>query len=333
MQVLENSALLQRRSYAPGVVDTAIPGWSLECLQTTSGTLDGGTRELHLPGLQLLEEHYRHVDTNHYGCAPRGCIGLAIPMAMHRDGLFYGRPWLRQAVCAWHTDREFEAITPPMDLLCVVVEQERLLAHLQACEQIDARADLRKLGQVFTPDDAAALVARRLAALVDAAFRQTARLDDPALRDALAQDAMEAIAAWLLQSLPLERADRRPDHLANVQLARRFVLDHLDEPLRVADLCQALQISGRSLQDSFQAMLGITPHTYLRTMRLNGARRDLLAGSLIGDAVAKWGFWHWSRFSHDYRALFGERPSETLRRTTGTSPALSSSSTTTSENG
>lgn len=54
-------------------------------------------------------------------------------------------------------------------------------------------------------------------------------------------------------------------------------------------------------------------------MRLNGARRDLLAGSTTGDAVAKWGFWHWSRFSHDYRALFGERPSDTLRRTGGTS--------------
>lgn len=318
MQVLENPQRLHRRSYA-GVVDTAIPGWSHEVLQTTAGALDGGARELHLPGIQLLEEHYHHVDTNHYGCAPRGCIGLAIPITMHRDGLFYGRPWLQQTVCAWHTDREFEAITPPMDLLCVVVEEERLLAHLEACEQIDARAELRKLGQVFTQGEGAATVARRLAGLVDEVFQQPALLDDAALRGALAQDALEAIAAWLLQALPLERADRRANHLANVQVARRFVLDHLDEPLRVADLCQALQISGRSLQDSFQAMLGITPHTYLRTMRLNGARRDLLAGSSTGDAVAKWGFWHWSRFSHDYRQLFGERPSETLRRTAGTS--------------
>jgi AraC family ethanolamine operon transcriptional activator len=33
----------------------------------------------------------------------------------------------------------------------------------------------------------------------------------------------------------------------------------------------------------------------------------------IGDVAARWGFWHFSQFSADYRRMFGELPSETLR--------------------
>ena len=72
-----------------------------------------------------------------------------------------------------------------------------------------------------------------------------------------------------------------------------------------------------SLQTSFQEVLGISPLAYLRTLRLNGARRMLLRGEptmMVRDAVETWGFWHFSRFSEEYRQLFGELPSWTLHR-------------------
>jgi len=34
----------------------------------------------------------------------------------------------------------------------------------------------------------------------------------------------------------------------------------------------------------------------------------------VQEMAARWGFWHLSRFSSDYRTLFGETPSQTLRR-------------------
>jgi AraC family ethanolamine operon transcriptional activator len=38
-------------------------------------------------------------------------------------------------------------------------------------------------------------------------------------------------------------------------------------------------------------------------------------GHSVKDVTETWGFWHWSRFSQDYRRLFGELPSVTARRT------------------
>jgi len=33
----------------------------------------------------------------------------------------------------------------------------------------------------------------------------------------------------------------------------------------------------------------------------------------VQDIAARWGFWHLSHFANDYRRMFGELPSETLR--------------------
>jgi hypothetical protein len=43
----------------------AIQGWDVRCLQTTAGSLDGGSRDLHIDRIQILCEEYRNVTTNH----------------------------------------------------------------------------------------------------------------------------------------------------------------------------------------------------------------------------------------------------------------------------
>jgi AraC family ethanolamine operon transcriptional activator len=52
-------------------------------------------------------------------------------------------------------------------------------------------------------------------------------------------------------------------------------------------------------------------------MKLNALRRELQqsngTGMRIGDIAMRWGFLHFGRFAEDYRRLFGERPSDTLR--------------------
>ena len=105
-----------------------------------------------------------------------------------------------------------------------------------------------------------------------------------------------------------------------VRLAREYMQAHAESVITVPDLCEAAHTSRRALQYAFEDLLQVSPITYLRCMRLNRARRDLLrqagqgagAGVGVGDVAARWGFWHLSRFAGDYRALFGELPSATL---------------------
>ncbi|WP_026073007.1 helix-turn-helix domain-containing protein [Nodosilinea nodulosa] len=102
-----------------------------------------------------------------------------------------------------------------------------------------------------------------------------------------------------------------------VQEAEAFMLAHLDEPITLKAICQAVKTSKSALSYGFQDIFGLSPMAYLKTVRLNGVRRALKASdptqaTILGIAN-RYGFWHMGHFSHDYRQMFGESPSETLK--------------------
>jgi transcriptional regulator GlxA family with amidase domain len=62
----------------------------------------------------------------------------------------------------------------------------------------------------------------------------------------------------------------------------------------------------------------VTPTAYLRRLRLERVREDLVTAgagpATVTDVAARWGFLHVSRSSAAYAERFGELPSVTLRR-------------------
>lgn len=69
--------------------------------------------------------------------------------------------------------------------------------------------------------------------------------------------------------------------------------------------------------DAFQDEFIISSKRYLQLFRLRQVRRSLLQGidgkDRVVDIANSNGFWHMGQFAADYRAQFGELPSETLR--------------------
>ena len=106
--------------------------------------------------------------------------------------------------------------------------------------------------------------------------------------------------------------------------AEAWLRQNLAEPPTIADLCQALGASARTLHEAFREHIGTTPKSYLKTLRLEAARHDLLRaaeGRRVTDVALEWGFLHFGWFSQDYRRQFGESPSQTLQRSRGQSRA------------
>lgn len=103
----------------------------------------------------------------------------------------------------------------------------------------------------------------------------------------------------------------------HVRRAMEFAREHAAEPLTVADLARAAATTPRSLQDGFRRHLGRTPTVFLREVRLQRVRADLLDASKpdsISAIAMAWGFIHMGMFSARYREVFGELPRETLKR-------------------
>lgn len=101
-----------------------------------------------------------------------------------------------------------------------------------------------------------------------------------------------------------------------VRRAQEYMAAHAAQPLSLADVCGEVGCSARALQQAFRQHVGQGPMEFLRELRLDRVREELKATARGADAgvrevAQKYGFLHLGHFAAQYRARFGERPSET----------------------
>ncbi len=113
----------------------------------------------------------------------------------------------------------------------------------------------------------------------------------------------------------LERPARRLAR-RDVRRAIGYIDANLEQPIRLEDLVAVSGAPGRSLNAHFREATGLSPMAYLRRERLRAARRALEIGqeTSVTAVALRFGFGHVGRFASDYRAAYGEAPSETLLR-------------------
>ena len=92
---------------------------------------------------------------------------------------------------------------------------------------------------------------------------------------------------------------------------------HDCERLTVSDLATAAGVSERTLCTAFQEYFGAGPVGYLKRRTLNLVRKTLQDAdpsvTTVTQVAAQFGVWELGRFAQDFRLLFGELPSATLR--------------------
>lgn len=114
----------------------------------------------------------------------------------------------------------------------------------------------------------------------------------------------------LVDASAAERSER-------IRAVTQHVDKHVRESLTVERLARVAGCSVRALQATFIEISGLSPMEYVRRRRLAFARQLLESadGETTVSAVASLvGLSHLSRFASSYRAMYGEAPSETLRR-------------------
>jgi AraC-like DNA-binding protein len=126
------------------------------------------------------------------------------------------------------------------------------------------------------------------------------------------------------EDLGMTPGGRRHDVI--VARFEEFLEAHPDTPLYLTEICAAIAVSERTLRTACEEHLGMGPIRYLALRRMHLVRRALLRADLAKATVTQLatdhGFWELGRFAVTYKALFGESPSETLRRPAEHRPAF-----------
>jgi AraC family ethanolamine operon transcriptional activator len=256
------------------------------------------------------------------GRGPRGSVTFLAPVGRQGPSRIQGRPCPPGEAVVLFDGDEFEYRSAgAAQLVSVSIASSALEGHVRTLLD-KPLAELRLQGRLKgLRADARALRRICLELRARAALRP-GLLRDPAFVTAQEARLVRALFAGLGASGEAEPPSR------GRELARRadtWLRQRLAEPPRIATLCAALGASERTLHEAFREHLDTTPKAYLKTLRLNAARHDLLRGAArtrVTDVALDWGFQHFGWFSQDYKRLFGETPSQTLHRGRGESEGM-----------
>ncbi|WP_395065815.1 helix-turn-helix domain-containing protein [Paraburkholderia silvatlantica] len=287
--------------------------------QLSPGPFQGILHEIRLERMQLLRERVNRALLKRGTQAPH-TTSFSIPLQIDGAGYCRGTSLNDRMLLVSNGTALPELRTPDQQDIAMLVVETSALQELASLEERNADRTLS------TEICLVGLSAARYAALkslllagFEAMENASAALAWPQTRKAVHDAVLLELAQTMATGcdpIQLSLTARR----RIVDRVRELVISQPDVPFTVLDICQAVGTSRRKLQYCFEEILGTHPAWYLRVLRLNAVRRELRqhspATASVGDVACRWGFWHLSRFATHYRQLFGELPSDTLKRPT-----------------
>lgn len=119
------------------------------------------------------------------------------------------------------------------------------------------------------------------------------------------------------QAAALHRIVASDPKLAQVRRALTWIRDHIAQSVPVHDMATCAGMSDATFHRHFRAATGMSPLQYQKALRLQAARRAILAGTGVARAAFAVGYESPSQFSREYSRMFGVAPSRDVRQLLG----------------
>jgi AraC family transcriptional regulator, ethanolamine operon transcriptional activator len=295
-------------------------GWNFEFTQLSPGSLAANGGMLAMNGI-LIAELTLNQALLRRGHAPHGSAALLIPGSASSHAFVRGRRLeppqciaIAEGACVEViTRRNYVDLALAVDLQTCREQSQRLLSE---CALATSRASW-----VATPGplwiDRMRHTVRWLFTAIQQYPNAVSRTD---VRASLADQLVMAMAGFGSEQTDVERPtrDARVQQRTAVERAREYIRGKLAEPLPLSELCRHAHVQARSLEYGFREITGLSPISYVKSLRLNAVRRHLSrtdsAEHSISEIALDHGFWHLSQFAADYRKFFGETPTSTRHR-------------------
>ncbi len=244
------------------------------------------------------------------GSAPSGTLTFGTPLNGSLD--WYARPIDSPAIMNFNHASGFDCVSQCGFEAVVFSIREDYLQQVSETLRLPVPDHLSEpqAGSVVRGDNSVRSLRMLLRQLLDA--------EQPCLDE----EQESAVTLELLNATLTDAGFNEKISLPARSRAIATALDYIEDnrygSVTVNEISMNTGISLRTLDRAFQERFGIGPKAYLIRRRLMGVREilsDYSATTRVADAANEWGFWHMGQFAHDYRMLFGELPSDTLRRT------------------
>jgi transcriptional regulator GlxA family with amidase domain len=149
------------------------------------------------------------------------------------------------------------------------------------------------------------------------------------IEERLGRDTMTEVACWFQhpfvreetasQKVPVSKQGGTDDLLPEtIRAAIQIFAEHIEDPIQIADVAAAVDMSERHLERCFKQATGQSPLKYYRLMRLKKARqRVLYSTDTITEIAQSVGFASSTPMARHYAEAFGVNPNDERRRLIG----------------
>ncbi|WP_204141195.1 helix-turn-helix domain-containing protein [Halomicronema sp. CCY15110] len=293
--------------------------WGAQFRQLHPKPFQGVVSRLQLEGLSI-GRLVTNCTVEIVGEKPRDSLAFGLVLHQQDSSHFaHGTPLNTNCLFGFDPQREANLVSSAAGLSVVLVEVNKSLLQLFANQlghhELDDAFFRQNIVTAWpTHIDAYSSYLRQVIFLMD---HHPQILQSPDLLRLIQGDLLPLLCNALSQPQQAPRPLRRAEIVAQAQ---DYMIANLHRPMTLAELSIAVHASRRSLIYGFQDIFGMGPMAYLKQQRLNGVRQALLAAdpehATVANIAHAWGFYSLGHFAHEYRCLFSEAPSATLRHTT-----------------
>ncbi|WP_338759335.1 helix-turn-helix domain-containing protein [Massilia sp. METH4] len=315
------TAILRRQSSDIDEHARHLHNWEQEYRQLSCGKFSGVVSTASDPRVTILSE-ITNQSLHQQLTPPAGTVVLGAVLNRDNALLVDRRPVKTTSLMVVEGGREYDFRTEGSTELLGIILDDNIVSGVTRCRSELIECAIKQTVVPLAPD--ATMMLRHFWRMISCILQQKNVWPDnmpmPLLADTALTSVLLALSMSTGQTTPtLPQSAGRQAKV--VREALRFMRANLHSGATIVDVCEAVHVSQRTLQYYFESCLGMSPRQYLRTMRLNAARRLLRTVRVqrsryqvsIAEVAAQCGYDHPSRFAGDYKRQFGVLPSETLR--------------------
>ena len=297
-----------------------VRGWDQEHIRLSKGTFEWETCIIQIDGFQFSEEFYG-APLLCRGSTPVGTYTIGIPKLYAGEALYGGNIVSEHCCLTGNSAGYLDFRTGhKTGIFLITAPIEQLLASAERMQWLLTPEQMLSPGLMTPKPMALKQLSNFMEELLALVKTYPERLTDQSTGASMAHLILEDLLPLLLDVLtsgPNFLPENDSSRGKMVRQAEAFMRDRIAAPITLSELCQEVHTSQRSLYYAFEECVGLPPMDYLKLLRLHGVRRALQSVNpliyKVYEIAGRWGFWHMGQFSRDYKMMFGEPPSTTLR--------------------
>jgi len=291
--------------------------WNLNFKQLDRGNFSGELFFVDHGGLQVsLSSFNRKFDQE--GSSPSGYRTFAILASVDQQIIWRGKQVSGKNLLVFPETNELDALSyPGFRVYTIAISNEKVKEFLNV-QNLNEQKVFQSNEGIVTPGKRVINdIRHQLEYLTWIVNENPKGINSSAFHQIFTKE----IPSMILNSVITEKSIVQPSTLGFRKQRLHKALEYLksceDEMPTVQELCLITETCQRTIEYAFKEKYGFGPKEYMKKLSLNHVRNALKSAdpdtATIKHLAGGFGFWHMGQFSADYKKLFCESPSETLR--------------------